>query len=101
MTAPVWTIETLERRTADGFVYNVNWRVNAMDGEFFATAYGSVRLEGEMTTPYESLTEAQVIGWVKEALGAEQISQHEASVLAQIESQKAPATASGLPWAQA
>ena len=55
-------------------------------------------LTGELTTPYEQLTEAQVIGWVKEAIGAETVAALEANVAAQIAAAKAPVVTAGVPW---
>ena len=94
----LWTISQLDRQTSDGFVTAAHWTCSAVDGEFSGSVYGSIGLTGELTTPYESLTEAQVVGWVKEAMGAEQVAAHEASVAAQIAAQKAPVSATGLPW---
>jgi hypothetical protein len=96
-----WKIASLDRQTADGFVTTAHWTCSDVDGEFSGSVYGSIGLTGELTTPYESLTEAQVVGWVKEAMGAEQVAAHEAAVAAQIAAQKAPVVASGLPWSQA
>ena len=94
-----WKIYQLDRNTADGFVTTAHWVVSDTDGEFSGSVYGSVGLTGELTTPYEQLTEAQVIGWVKEAIGAETVAAHEANVAAQIAAAKAPKTAAGVPWA--
>ncbi len=96
-----WKISSLDRNTADGFVTTAHWTCSDVDGDFSGSVYGSVGLTGELTTPYEQLTEAQVIGWVKEAIGAETVAAHEANVAAQIAAAKAPVTASGLPWAAA
>ena len=93
-----WKISSLDRNTADGFVTTAHWTCSDVDGEFSGSVYGSVGLTGELTTPYEQLTEAQVIGWVKEAIGAETVAAHEANVAAQIAAAKEPVTASGLPW---
>ena len=93
-----WKISSLDRNTADGFVTTAHWTCSDVDGEFSGSVYGSVGLTGELTTPYEQLTEAQVIGWVKEAIGAETVAAHEANVAAQIAAAKAPVTASGTPW---
>lgn len=93
-----WKISSLDRNTADGFVTTAHWTCSDVDGEFSGSVYGSVGLTGELTTPYEQLTEAQVIGWVKEAIGAETVAAHEANVAAQIAAAKAPVTAQGLPW---
>lgn len=93
-----WKISSLDRNTADGFVTTAHWTCSDVDGEFSGSVYGSVGLTGELTTPYEQLTEAQVIGWVKEAIGAETVAAHEANVAAQIAAAKAPKTAAGVPW---
>jgi len=98
MTEFNWTIQQLDRKTSDGFVTTAHWRCDATDGEHSAGVYGSAGFTGDLTIPYEDLTESQVLGWVWESVDK---AETEANVLAQIESQKAPSTASGLPWEQA
>ena len=93
-----WKIASLDRNTADGFVTTAHWVVSDTDGEFSGSVYGSIGLEGELVTPFEQLTEAQVVGWVKAAMGEETVAAHEAAVAAQIEEAKAPKTATGVPW---
>ena len=91
-----WKISQLDRQTSDGLVIIAHWTVNAVDGEHFAGSYGTVGFErGDTFIAYESLTEAQVIAWVKDKLDVEAI---EASLSAQIALQKAPVTATGVPW---
>ena len=94
-----WTIENMERRTSDGFVTAVHWRVTAEDAGASATACGSCGFSGEQPeVPFSSLTEADVLAWVW-ANGVDKDAR-EASLAAQIEAQKAPVTANGLPWSQ-
>ena len=91
-----WTIAQLDRQTSDGLVTTAHWRCTATDGDLSASNYGTVGFErGETFTAYDSLTEAQVIAWVKDKLDVEAI---EASLASQIESQKNPVTATGVPW---
>jgi len=91
-----YTINQLDRNTSDDFVTTVHYNVTKVDGEFSASTYGTVSFEaGTPTTPYASLTEAQVIKWVKDKLGEEVI---EASLASQIEAKKNPTTATGMPW---
>jgi hypothetical protein len=91
-----WTIAQLDRQTSDGLVTTAHWRVDAVDGDYSAGSYGTVGFErGDTFTAYDSLTEAQVIAWVKDKLDVEAI---EASLAAQIEAKKAPTTAVGVPW---
>ena len=91
-----WTIAQLDRNTSDGFVTTVHYNVTKVDGEFSASTYGTINFpSGTPTTPYASLTKAQVIEWVKDKLGEEVI---EASLASQIEAKKNPTTATGMPW---
>jgi len=91
-----YTINQLDRNTSDNFVTTVHYNVTKVDGEFSASTYGTVSFEaGTPTTPYASLTKAQVIEWVKDKLGEATV---EASLTAQIEAKKNPTTATGMPW---
>jgi hypothetical protein len=95
----IWTINQLDRNTSNGFVTTVHYSVIKTDGDFTASTYGTIGFEsGTPATPFESLTESQVITWVKDKLGEEVV---EAALVAQIEAQRNPVQASGLPWAQA
>jgi hypothetical protein len=97
MTTINWKIDNLERQASDDLVIVAHWRVDAVDGEHTAGAYGSVGFtRGDDFIPFEQLTEAQVLAWVKSQLEVEQI---EASLAGQINKQKNPVTAHGLPWA--
>ena len=92
-----WTIAQLERNTADDFVVTVHYRVSAVDGEYTASTYGTVSYtqESETFIPFADLTEATVVGWVKESLGEDTVQDALAS---KIETQKAPAQIAGMPW---
>ena len=97
-----WSINTLERETADGFVYTVHYDVNATDGTYAARAYGTVGLEKpEPLVPYAELTAETVIGWVKAKLNTENekaVENIEAALASQIAEQKTPTKATGVPW---
>jgi hypothetical protein len=95
MTTITWRISQLDRNTADGFVNCAHWTCTGQDGEFTGSVYASCGFEGELSVPYESLTEATVLGWVWQKVDKEAT---EAAVAAQIEAQKNPVQASGLPW---
>ena len=92
-----WTIAQLERKTSDGFVITVHYRVTAVDGEYTASTYGTVGYtqESETFIPFADLTEATVVGWVKDSLGEETVQEALAS---QIEAEKFPAQIAGMPW---
>jgi len=96
----VWSLPTLERQTADGFVCVAHYRCDASDGDFSASSYGTAGFsqdpEAEGFIPYEDLTEAQVLEWVW-ADGVDKDAT-EAALAQKIEDQKHPTTAAGTPW---
>jgi hypothetical protein len=91
-----WSISQLDRELPDGLVTNAHWRCTVTDGEQSASTFGSVGLErGETFTPYEELTEEQVLGWVKPQL---EVADIEAGLQSHLDAQKNPVTATGVPW---
>ena len=94
-----WNIAALERETDDGFVYTAHYTIDANDGTYSAGAYGSIGFERpENLIPYMDLQKEEVINWVKEALGEDKVAEIEAALAAQIEEQRNPSKATGVPW---
>ncbi len=100
-TTFTWGINTLDRETDDGFVFTAHYTVNAEDGTYSAGAYGSIGFQRpDNLIPYNQLDEPTVIDWVKEALGGdEKIAEIEAALQAQLDEQRHPSKAAGVPWA--
>lgn len=74
-------------------VYNVHWIVTGVDGDYSATNIGTQVVplsEGGAFIPFEDLTNEIVVEWTKEAMGAEQVTQIETSIAANIEDQVNP-----------
>ena len=98
--ATTWTISTLERELSDGGVVVAHWRATDVDGDYSASSYGTCGFTYDASasdfTPYDNLTESQVLGWCW-ANGIDQDA-IEASLAAKIESDKNPTQASGVPW---
>lgn len=91
-----WKISQLDRRTSDGFVTTAHWQCTGVDGDFSGSVYTTCSWpEGTPEVPYDSLTEATVLAWVWESVDKEAT---EAAVAAQIEAQKNPVSAAGVPW---
>jgi len=105
-----WTISTLERELQGdlaGGVIVAHWRATASEtvGEgdeavtYSASNYGTCGFTPDPSASdfiaYDSLTEADVIGWVQAELDQDAI---EASLAAQIEADKNPTQAAGVPW---
>jgi len=104
----VWQISQMERTLADGGVVVCHWRANASEtvgtGDdavtYSATSYGTAGFSPDPSSsdyvPYDSITEEVALDWCfangvnKDAI--------EASLAANIEAQKNPTQASGVPW---
>lgn len=83
-------------------VFSVAWCCNATDGTFTNAVPGSIGVTwqaGTPFTPYDQLTEAQVLQWVFDGLGAEKLTV-EGYAVKGVEDQANPPTVSPpLPWA--
>jgi hypothetical protein len=91
-----WNISQLDRQTSDGFVTTAHWQANATNGDYSASVYSTCGWsEGTATIPYASLTKDAVLAWVWESVDKDAV---ETSLLAQIELQKNPIKATGVPW---
>jgi hypothetical protein len=104
----VWQINQMERTLADGCVVVCHWRANASEtvgtGDdavtYSATNYGTAGFTPDPSSsdyvPYDDITEEVALDWCfangvdKDAI--------EASLAAQIELDKNPTQASGIPW---
>lgn len=107
MATPVWSVANLERTLPDGItppegqVTTAHWTVSLEDQGETASAYGSVGFSDADPgnyTPFDQLTEAQVIGWVKATLGDEQVASIESALAEQIQQKLTPSSEAGVPW---
>jgi hypothetical protein len=103
VTTVTWKIAQLERETSDGYVFVAHYTVDANDGTYSAGAYGSIGFERpaeDALIPFADLTEEQVIAWTQEALGGdEKVAEVEAALQGQLDEQRNPTKAAGVPWA--
>ena len=102
-----WTIANLERNVADGGVTVAHWRVTESEtvgtGDdavtYTASSYGTVGFtpdaDADGFVAYDDLTESAVLVWVHESVDQDAT---EAALTANIEGQKNPVSADGMPW---
>ena len=103
MTTLSWIIERLLVKPTEGSLTDVvitaDWRCNGTQDQYSGTCYGSCSFQppsGEFT-PYEDLTQSQVLNWCY-ANGVDQAA-IEANVSLQIENQiNPPVVTLPLPW---
>lgn len=98
-TTFTWNITNLEREIADEYVYIAYYTVCAKD-DYSVNAYGSVWLErpNNKLIPYSNLTEEIVVNWVKNKLGIDKVTEIEVALQNQLNEQRNPTRADGLPW---
>lgn len=95
-----WTIANLERTTADGGVTVAHWRCTGDDGNGnTASSYGTTSHTPDPSDAgfiaFDSLTEADVLGWVHNAIDK---AATEAAIASKINAIANPTTISGTPW---
>lgn len=104
-----WKISQLDRRTSDGFITTAHWTCSAKDGEYLASCYGTCGWsDGMPVIPYPEVTEQEVLQWCWDTAEPSTDSKRssrgcnkdaiEAQLAAQIELQKNPVQATGVPW---
>ena len=99
MTTFNWTISNLDRRTSDGFIQTVHWQCTGTDDDtgIHSSVYATISFpDGTPSTPYESVTQADVLSWIWDNGVDKDATQ--ASIAERIEALKNPVQASGLPW---
>jgi hypothetical protein len=102
----IWSITrikaypTVEDKT--NVICTAEWKLTVTNGDYNKQIFGTISIpigDLEIFTPHDELTEEQVLGWVHNAMGLEQIAQLEAGVLAQLEEMISPPIVTiPLPW---
>jgi hypothetical protein len=95
--ATTWKITQTDYLVSDGFITTAHWTATATDGDYTASVYSTCGFAAATPSiPYASVTEAEVLDWIW-ANGVDKDAT-EASLASQIELQKNPVTATGVPW---
>ena len=103
-TVITWNISVLNciPQTAEGadYVTVAHWQCNGVDGQYNGSVYSTCSfpvVQGENFTPYNQLTQDQVLGWIW-ANGVDKAAT-EAAVEQQIQNQiNPPIVSPPLPW---
>jgi len=101
-----WNIAQLERLCETGEIQTVHYTVDARSADlaYSAGAYGSIGLDPadpDSMIPFADVSEEDVIDWLQAKFGEEKVAEIEAALQAQLDEQRAPSKAAGLPWAAA
>ena len=95
-----YKIDKMVRNTSDGGVVRVRAIATMTDGDITVSdmVHASFTPDASASgfVAFDSLTEADVIGWVESSIDVDMVT---ASLQAKLDSVKTPATATGMPWA--
>lgn len=93
----IWTITQCDRLTSDGFITTAHWTATATDGDYTASIYSTCSwVPGTPSIPYAEVTQQEVLDWCW-ASGVDKDAT-EAALAQNIELQKNPVVATGVPW---
>jgi hypothetical protein len=109
-----WKIKAMERNLSDGGVFLVHWTVVEEEEvqadpdpevpplTYHSRKYGSCSFTPDPSAAdfvaYDDLTEATVLGWVHEYIGADEKAAIETRLTAEVAEQKTPTKGKGMPW---
>ncbi|AXF42103.1 hypothetical protein STIP37_43 [Synechococcus T7-like phage S-TIP37] len=95
-----WTIDLANREVSTGKIIQATAKCTAVDSEESAVsgeAFIDVELDGDVTIAYADVTEADLVGWVKAALGTDEVARVESQAGESLK-ENSSSTAYGLPW---
>jgi hypothetical protein len=101
-----WQILDTNYQIADGLITKITYRCVVQLDNLIDKKIGEIELIGDSTLsnfiPFDSLTEENIIEWVKASLSEEQVTSIETNlqtnVIARKEAQDAQTIKQGLPW---
>lgn len=82
-------------------VWNVHWRVTYSEGQNTAVTYGTTAVpydDFKEFTPFDQLSESEVIQWAKTEMGSNQVTQIGQFLLDEMARLQTPAAPPMLPW---
>ncbi len=102
----IWSITKIKAYPAvedkTNVICTVEWKLTGTNGEYNKQIFGLISIpvgDLETFTPHDELTEEQVLGWVHNVMGPDQIAQLEAGVSARLEEMTNPPVVTiPLPW---
>jgi hypothetical protein len=102
MNTYTWEVESLDCVPNNKVVFCIHWRLKGNDGTNTTEIYGTQAIENNAENPfiaYESLAKEDVIAWLEEVMGKENIAQLHDSLSKQLESLANPTVITPtLPW---
>ena len=94
-----WNVIKCWRRTIDGMIYKVEYKVIGTKGDLKVSAMGQMRFrESDNPTAFASVTESDIVSWIKAKLGTTRENKIYTFLTKLMTDKESAATSSGVPW---
>ena len=94
-----WNVIKCWRRTTDGMIYKVEYKVIGTKGDLKVSTMDQMRFrESDNPTPFASVTEADIVSWVKAKLGTTRENKIYDFLIKEMSNKETLPTSSGVPW---
>jgi len=94
-----WNVIKCWRRTTDGMIYKVEYKVIGTKGDLKVSAMDQMRFrESDSPIAYASVTEENIVSWIKTKLGSTRENNIYAFLVKEMSDRESAATSSGVPW---
>ncbi len=94
-----WNIIKCWRRTSDGMIYKVEYKVTGRKGDLKVSTMNQMRFrESDNPTSFASVTEANIVSWIKSKLGTTRENKIYSFLDNEMKLKELKETSSGVPW---
>lgn len=94
-----WNVIRCWRRTTDGMIYKVEYKVIGTKGDLKVSAMDQIRFrESDSPIDYASVTEENIVSWIKTKLGSTRENNIYSFLVKEMSDKESAATSSGVPW---
>ena len=95
----IWNIVACWRRSTDGMIWKVEYKVTGKKGNLKVSKMDQIRFrESDNPTPFASVTEEQIISWVKSKLGTTRENKIYDFLVKEMAYKESAPNSSGTPW---
>ena len=94
-----WNVIRCWRRTTDGMIYKVEYKVTGKKGDLKVSTMDQIRFrESDNPTPFASVTESNIVSWIKAKLGTTRENKIYDFLIKEMSDKETVSTLSGVPW---
>ena len=94
-----WNVIKCWRRTTDGMIYKVEYKVIGTKGDLKVSMMNQIRFrQSDNPIAYASVTEENIVSWIKAKLGSTRENKIYALLVKEMTEKESKPITSGVPW---